>query len=145
MRRAGRFLMLAAVAVSLVVFADELPSPAAVWHEVSRADPRWLALIVVTELLSMSSFSRLQGRLLRGGGLAVSRRRVFAVTYAGNAISATLPAGPAMSLAYAFRQWRAQGASRHLATAVVLVAGAATTLSYSVVTSAALLAEPRSR
>ncbi|GAA3195625.1 YbhN family protein [Actinocorallia longicatena] len=141
----GRAAMLAAVAVSLVVFADELPSPGSVWHEVAEADTRWLALVVATELLSMSSFARLQRRLLTGGGLRISLRRVFAVTYAGNAISATLPAGPAMSLAYAFRQWRGRGASRHLATAVVLVGGAATTLSYTVVTSAALLAEPGSR
>lgn len=143
--RVWKFALLAAVATALIIFWDELPSPAAVWSEVAQADPRWLLIAVVTELMSMASFARLQQRLLTGGGLKISLRRVFAVTYAGNAISATLPAGPALSIAYAFRQWRSKGATKHLATAVVLIGGAATTLSYTLVTSVALLAEPHSR
>jgi uncharacterized protein (TIRG00374 family) len=147
-RRRGLILQLglmAMAAVSVVYLRDELPSPSDVWAEIQQAQPAWLLVIVFTEILSIGSFSRLQHRLLAGGGVQVSYRRVMAVTYAGNAISATLPAGPAMSMAYAFKRWRERGASKHLATAAVLIAGAATTVSYTIVTLFFLLAEPTSR
>ncbi|MEO5876766.1 MAG: lysylphosphatidylglycerol synthase transmembrane domain-containing protein [Streptosporangiaceae bacterium] len=137
--------LMAMAVLSVVYLRDELPSPSAVWEEIRTARPAWLILIVFTEVLSMASFSRLQHKLLSGGGVQVSYRRVMAVTYAGNAISATLPAGPAMSMAYAFRRWRERGASKHLSTAAVLIAGAATTVSYTLVTLVFLLAEPGSR
>jgi uncharacterized protein (TIRG00374 family) len=147
-QRRGLILQLGLVAMavfSIIYLRDELPSPAAMWEEIRHAQPAWLLMIVCTEILSMGSLSRLQHRLLSGGGVQVSYRRVMAVTYAGNAISATLPAGPAMSMAYAFRRWRERGASKHLATAAVLIAGAATTVSYTIVTLFFLLAEPTSR
>jgi hypothetical protein len=137
--------LMAMAVISVVYLRDELPSATDVWSEIQRAQPAWLLVIVFTEILSMGSFSRLQHRLLSGGGVKVSYRHVVAVTYAGNAISATLPAGPAMSMAYAFKRWRERGASKHLATAAVLIAGAATTVSYTIVTLLFLLAEPASR
>jgi uncharacterized protein (TIRG00374 family) len=147
-QRRGLILQLGLMAMAVLSVAylrDELPAPADVWAEIQQAQPAWLLVIVFTEILSIGSFSRLQHRLLSGGGVKVSYRRVMAVTYAGNAISATLPAGPAMSMAYAFKRWRERGASKHLATAAVLIAGAATTVSYTIVTLVFLLAEPTSR
>ncbi|WP_158566908.1 lysylphosphatidylglycerol synthase transmembrane domain-containing protein [Actinomadura craniellae] len=131
--------------VSVVLLADKLPDLDAVRAAAARAEPGWLALLVLAELGSMGAFAWLQHGLLRGGGVGISRRRAFAVTYAGNALSTTLPAGPAVSVVYTFRQWRGAGASAQLATAVILIGGVVTSVAYTVVALAALLAEPASR
>ncbi|MBC6461480.1 YbhN family protein [Actinomadura sp. HBU206391] len=133
------------VAVVLVVLHDHLPDPAAIWSLVIAADPGWLALVIVAEILSMSAFARLQRRLLRTGGVQISLRRACAVTYAGNALSTTLPAGPAVSVLYSFRQFRRDGASAQVATAVILLGGVVTTTAYTFIGVAALLDEHRSR
>ena len=51
----------------------------------------WLALALVAEASSMAAFARTQRRLLRAGGTPVHLSSVMAVTYAGNAISVSLP------------------------------------------------------
>src|SRR5439155_649008 len=50
-------------------------------------------------------------------------RRSLALAYSRSAIAITVPAGSAVSAAYAFRQFRADGASRAVATAVMLLSG----------------------
>jgi putative heme transporter len=140
-----RLTLLAAIAGTAVVFRDRLPDPAAIAAMARQAEAGWLALVVAAEILSMGAFARLQRRLLLTGGVRLSRRRAFAVTYAGNALSTTLPAGPAVSVVYAYRQWRRSGASAQLATAVILLGGIATTTAYTVIGLLALLGEPRSR
>ncbi|SEG61862.1 conserved hypothetical protein [Thermomonospora echinospora] len=140
-----RAALLLLAAASLVVLADELPDLGQVWATATRAEPVWLAVLVVTAALSMGAFARLQHRLLRRGGLRISLRRTFAVTYAGNALSTTLPAGPAVSVVYTFRQFRRSGATAQLATAVIVIGGVITTTAYSLVALLALLAEPHSR
>jgi uncharacterized protein (TIRG00374 family) len=150
-RRAGarswsvRLVLLVTAGVTAVVFRERLPDPAAIWAMARQARPGWLALVVIAEVLSMGAFARLQRRLLLTGGVHLTRRRAFAVTYAGNALSTTLPAGPAVSVVYAYRQWRRSGASAQLATAVILLGGIATTTAYTVIGLLALLGEPRSR
>jgi uncharacterized protein (TIRG00374 family) len=141
----ARLALAAAIAGALVALHDELPNPAALWALVMAADSRWLALVIIAEMLSMGAFARLQRRLLRTGGVRISLRRAFAVTYAGNALSTTLPAGPAVSVLYAFRQFRRGGASAPVATAVILLGGVVTTSAYAVVGLTALLGEPRAR
>ncbi|GAA2091322.1 lysylphosphatidylglycerol synthase transmembrane domain-containing protein [Actinomadura alba] len=137
--------LLAAVAGTLVLLRDALPDPGAIWALAAGADPRWLTLVIIAELLSMGAFARLQRRLLRTGGVRISLRRAFAVTYAGNALSTTLPAGTAVSVLYAFRQFRRGGASAPVATAVILLGGVITTSAYTLVGLTALLGEPRAR
>ncbi|WP_433819884.1 lysylphosphatidylglycerol synthase transmembrane domain-containing protein [Actinomadura scrupuli] len=140
-----RSAMLACVVTVLLLFRDRLPDWPAVRAAVAHASPAWLAVVVVAEWLSMEMFARLQRRLLLGGGVRMSLSRAFAVTYAGNALSTTLPAGPAVSVVYSFRQFRRAGASPRLATAVILLGGVFTTAAYTVVGLAALLSEPHSR
>ncbi|MFV2176926.1 YbhN family protein [Actinomadura sp. LOL_016] len=147
-RRAGTAvqcaLVLGAVA-ALVLNRDRFPDLGALAAAARRADPGWLAVVVVAGAGSMGAFARLQRRLLRIGGLGMSRRRIFAITYAGNALSTTLPAGPAVSVVYTFRQFRRGGADARLATAVILAGGVITTSAYTAIGLLALLAEPRSR
>ncbi|GAA2575293.1 YbhN family protein [Actinomadura fulvescens] len=139
-------LVMVALAVAfLVALRDRLPDLGAMWTAARTADPVWLVLVVLASAGSMAAFARLQRRLLRIGGTRMSLRRAFAVTYAGNALSTTLPAGPAVSVVYTFRQFRRAGASSQLATAVILVGGIITTGAYTVIGLLALLADPRAR
>ena len=72
---------------------------------------QWLFLAVVAEAGSMAAFARTQRRLLHAAGsdrLAIGP--FMAVTYAGNAISSSLPvAGPGLSSAFFIRQFRSRG------------------------------------
>lgn len=140
-----RWGLLAAVLAALPLFADSLPDLGAMWGSMQNAHPAWLLLVVVAEAGSMGAFARLQRRLLRVGGLRISRRRAFAITYAGNALSTTLPAGPAVSVGYTFRQFRRGGASPRLATAVIVAGGVLTTAAYTVIGLLALTTQPQAR
>ncbi|MFC5754788.1 lysylphosphatidylglycerol synthase domain-containing protein, partial [Actinomadura rugatobispora] len=144
-RRLAQWALIAAAVVLLVAFRDRLPDIGAMGDAAAGARPEWLAVVVVAVAISMGSFARLQRRLLRIGGVRISLRRAFAVTYAGNALSTTLPAGPAVSVVYTFRQFRHSGATAQLATAVILVGGVITTSAYSLIALAALLAAPQAR
>lgn len=144
-RWAGRAVVLAALVVCLVIFRDEIPDPHTVWRLLAHAAPGWLACAVVAQLASMGMFARVQRRLLRAGGVRMSLPHAIRMTYAGNALSTTLPAGPAISVAFNFRQYRRAGAPARLATTVVLLGGVIMTSAYTVVALAALVAEPRSR
>jgi uncharacterized protein (TIRG00374 family) len=137
--------LLAAVAGTLFALRDHLPDAATIWAMVMAADPGWLALVITAEALSMGAFARLQRRLLLTGGVRISLRRACAVTYAGNALSTTLPAGPAVSVLYSFRQFRRGGASVQVATGVIILGGVVTTSAYTLIGLTALLGEPRSR
>jgi uncharacterized protein (TIRG00374 family) len=117
----------------------------AMWAAATHASPGWLTVVVISEWLSIGMFARLQRRLLVGGGVRMPLRRAFAVTYAGNALSTTLPAGAAVSVVYSFREFRRAGASARLATAVIVLGGVITTTAYVLVGLLALLSEPVSR
>ncbi|WP_207401218.1 lysylphosphatidylglycerol synthase domain-containing protein, partial [Actinomadura roseirufa] len=147
-RRAGVLAQWALVLgglAALPFFHDRLPDLGVIWTAATHADPGWLVVVVVAEAASMGAFARLQRRLLRIGGLRLSLRRAFAITYAGNALSTTLPAGPAVSVVYTFRQFRRAGASARLATAVILAGGVITTTAYTVIGLVALLSDPDAR
>jgi uncharacterized membrane protein YbhN (UPF0104 family) len=137
--------MAGALATCVVVFRGRLPDVGAMWRVTIHAGPGWLACAVVAQLASMSMFARVQRRLLRAGGVRMSLPRAIRMTYAGNALSTTLPAGPAVSVAFNFRQYRRAGAPARIATAVVVLGGLIMTSAYAVVGLVALVAEPRSR
>jgi uncharacterized protein (TIRG00374 family) len=145
LRVAGSAAMLVAFVTCVVLFRADLPDPGALWRDIVHAGPGWLACAVAAQLASMGMFARVQRRLLRAGGVRMSLPRAIRMTYAGNALSTTLPAGPAISVAFNFRQYRRAGAPARLATAVVLLGGVIMTGAYGAVGLAALLAEPRSR
>lgn len=147
-RRAGLIIQWALVLgalAALPLYRDELPDLGAIWRAAAHADPGWLTMVVLAVAGSMGAFARLQRRLLRVGGLRMPLRRAFAITYAGNALSTTLPAGPAVSVVYTFRQFRRAGASAQLATAVILAGGVITTTAYSLIALLALVADPFAR
>jgi putative heme transporter len=95
-----------------------------------RCDPRWLALAVIVQLLSMSAFARVQRRMLAAGGPRVPMRRMLALTYAANALGVTFPGGVAMSSGYVFRRLRSWGATVPAAGFTVLASAMLSTLSF---------------
>jgi len=83
--------------------------------ELSRLNPGWLTLAIVVEALSLVAFARMDQRLLRCGGIIASTGRLTAISFAAGAIASSLPAGPVVSSAFGFRQFRRLGASEGLA------------------------------
>ena len=123
-KRTLKILGTAAVfAVVLVTLRDKLPSPSQTIDALRTADTRWLLFGALAELASMSMFSRQQRRLLIAFGVRLPRHRALALSYSRSAISISLPAGSAVSAAYAFRQFRAGGADRAAATSVMVLSG----------------------
>ncbi|WP_018655167.1 lysylphosphatidylglycerol synthase transmembrane domain-containing protein [Actinomadura flavalba] len=145
---AGRVLRWAMVlvVVALLPFVwNKLPDPRAMWSAATTAHPVWLTVVIAGAAASMGMFAWIQRRLLRIGGVRMSGRRMTAITFAGNALSTTLPAGPAVSVVYTFQQFRRGGANARLATAVIIVGGLVTSAAYTAIALVALLAEPRVR
>jgi uncharacterized protein (TIRG00374 family) len=99
------------------------------------AHPRWvwLAVAVTAEIASMVSFARVQRRMLAAGGVRLALRRAVAVTFAANAMSVTLPAGPVVSTGYTFRRMRAWGASGPVITWGMVTSGILSTLALTVI------------
>ena len=90
----------------------------------SRTRLWWVLAAVGAEILSMVAFARLQRWLLRAGGVRVRLVEMVEIIMAGNALSSSLPGGPAWSATWAFGQLRRRGANRVLAGWVLVVAGA---------------------
>src|SRR5579875_617257 len=90
----------------------------------SHVQAWWILAAVGAEAASMVVFARLQRWLLRAGGVRIGLVGMVEIVLAGNALSSSLPGGPAWSATWAFGQLRRRGANRVLAGWVILVAGA---------------------
>jgi uncharacterized protein (TIRG00374 family) len=102
-------------------------------HALSHPRWSWLALALLSEISSMVFFARVQRRMLASGGMRLPLRRAVAVTFAANAMSVTLPAGPVVSTAYTYRRMRAWGASSTVVTWGMLASGALSTITLTVI------------
>jgi len=91
----------------------------------------WLTVALGAQLVSLYAAAGLQRRMLLAGSLRVSRWRMTALAYAGNALSGTLPAGSVLSVGYTFRRLRAWGASAPLATFSLLASGVLSTVAFA--------------
>jgi len=95
----------------------------------------WLA--VVLEWLSMAAFARMQRSVLRSGGIKLTIESMVAITYAGNAIAATLPlAGSGVGTAFLHRQFSGRGATSAVATWALLLSGIFSSVAFGLVVSA---------
>lgn len=111
------------VAIMVVTLRDRIPSPGEIGTALRQADPTWLLAAATAEFVSMGMFARQQRRLLTGFGVTLHRRRMLALSYSRSAIAISLPAGSAVSAGYAFQQFRAGGADRKAAAAVMVLSG----------------------
>jgi hypothetical protein len=96
----------------------------------------WLPLALELESASIAMFARMQRRLLRAGSTRIGLWPMLATTYAGNAISVSVPlAGTQIGIAYAFRRFKRLGVDSTLAGWALVVSGVVSSLA-----SAAILA-----
>jgi uncharacterized membrane protein YbhN (UPF0104 family) len=102
----------------------------------SQLNAGWVLVAITAEVASMVAFARLQRWLLRAGGVDIGLVPMVEIVLAGNALSSSLPGGPAWSATWAFRQLRRRGANRLLAGWVLLVAGVLAGLAVFVIVAA---------
>jgi putative heme transporter len=119
--KAATVLVLLIVAV--LSLRGKLPSLTAVRDAIASADTNWFAVAAAAEVVSMAMFARQQRRLLMAFDVRMSRHRALGLAYSRSAIAISLPAGSAISAAYAFRQFRSDGASRRTAATVMVLSG----------------------
>ncbi|MGC9665955.1 lysylphosphatidylglycerol synthase transmembrane domain-containing protein [Planosporangium sp. 12N6] len=112
-----------AVVAAVAVLRGKLPHRAEVVSAIRSAQPAWLLVGSAAEWVSMSMFARQQMSLLRGFGVSTTIWRALAVTYSRSAIAISMPAGSAVSAGFAFRTFRAWGASREVAGTVMIMSG----------------------
>lgn len=115
--------VVALLTVAVLGLRDRLPGLTDVTAALGAGNPGWLGVAVAAELVSLAMFARQQRRLLTAFGVRMTRHRALALAYARSAIAISLPAGSALSAAYAFRQFRTSGASRHTAATVMVLSG----------------------
>jgi uncharacterized protein (TIRG00374 family) len=118
-------LLVVGAILAAVELHGHLPSPASAWTALQESRPVWLLAAAGLQLVSMWAFAEQQRRLLGAFGVRMPAPASIAVSYARSAMSTALPAGSAVSAAYAFRQFRARGASQPIAAAVMVLSGVA--------------------
>jgi putative heme transporter len=98
----------------------------------------WVVLAAVAEVLSYVSFAALQGQLLNAGETSAGIGTLSGITFAGNAIQNSLPAGAVLAAAFAYRQYRRYGADEVLAGWVILATAALAGISLAGLAAAGL-------
>jgi uncharacterized protein (TIRG00374 family) len=94
----------------------------------------WLPLAVAAEAASMAAFARTQRRLIRAGGTNLHLGSVMAITYAGNAISVSLPfAGPETATGFIYRSYSRLGIDPAVAGWALAVSGGFSSLAFALV------------
>jgi len=125
-RRWLRVALVGAGAAGVVVALDgRLPAASSVLAVATGADLRWAAVAVLAQAASQVMFGHQQRRLLHAFAVDVSPRRATAIAVSRTAISMTLPAGSAVSAAFAAQQYRRRGATLPTATLVAILSGIA--------------------
>lgn len=103
----------------------------------------WLVAGVASEVASLLAFAGLERRLLRAGGTVVGLPTLTAVTFAAGAIASSLPAGPAVSSVFSYRQYRRRGAEEAVAVWVLVATFVVTSLALSLLAAAGLVMAER--
>ena len=84
----------------------------------------WVPVALGLEWLSLSTFARMQRRLLEAGGASVASGPMLATVYAANALSTSVPlAGPELGAAFTYRRFKRQGIDSPLAGWSLMVGG----------------------
>jgi putative heme transporter len=111
------------------------------FSSLGHLDFRWFALAVLCEGVSLTAFGLSRRRLLRADGHQAGFASVMAITYAGNALSMSVPfAGAQLAAVFSYQQFRRRGLDPALtgwalgisaiasssALAIILIAGALT-------------------
>jgi uncharacterized protein (TIRG00374 family) len=125
--------VLAVVAVVVVEVLVLRPYLGGAASSLRHPDWVWLVVALYAETVSMIAFARLQRRMLAAGGVRVALRKAIAVTLAANAMSVTMPAGPAVSSSFTFRRMRSWGASGPVVTYGLVTSGLLSAVALSLI------------
>ena len=99
-----------AVAVLITVIVVDRHTLAESLSAIGGLDLRWFALAIVCECLSLTAFGLSRRRLLRADGHKAAFGSVMAITYAGNAVSMSIPfAGAQLAAVFSYQQFRRRG------------------------------------
>jgi uncharacterized protein (TIRG00374 family) len=116
-------LSVAVLVLGAMTLRGKLPSVPAILGVLSHASVAWLLVAAAMQAISMTSFALQQKALLAALGVRIGFGRAEAVTLSRSAISISMPAGAAVSAAYALRHYRRAGATNEIATATMVVSG----------------------
>jgi putative heme transporter len=109
-RRARIALVVLGVAAITTVVVLDRNVLASSLSRLGSLNPLWFALAIVCEFASLSAFGLSRRRLLRADGHQASFSSVMAITYAGNALSMSIPfAGTELAAVFSYRQFRRRG------------------------------------
>lgn len=106
----------------------------------------WLVPAVALQAGSMGCFARTQRRMLGAGGVRMRTSSAVAITYAGNAVTVSVPlAGSEAGTAYVFNEFEQEGADAGTAGWALAMAGMVSSCAFAtVVAGGALLSgQPR--
>jgi putative heme transporter len=131
-----RWILIAAALVALVVFHKYRSLLFTSIGELGHLQWGAVAAGVACEIGSMTSYARMQRRILRSGGLRLTVESMVAITYAGNAIAVTLPlAGSGLGTVFVHRQFSTRGADASVATWALVLSGIFSTVAFALVIS----------
>src|SRR5487761_1607774 len=102
-RYARPVLSLGLLALAIVVLLGRKGELSGTSSSFRHIEAVWVVLGVAAEALSMVSFALIGRRLLEEARTPLGLGSLLAITLAGNAVTNSLPAGPAFGAAYAFR------------------------------------------
>jgi uncharacterized protein (TIRG00374 family) len=139
----AKYLKIAGLAVvtaaAVLTLRSKLPDAGQVTTALTHARPWFLVLAVAAEFASMRHFALQQRRLLAGYGVGMSIPRALAVTFSRSAMTSALPAGSAISAAFAFREFRTAGATRDAAGGVTVLSGVLSGVALALMYGSAML------
>jgi uncharacterized membrane protein YbhN (UPF0104 family) len=118
-------ILLAAGGLAAFGLWGRLPDPRSFVGAFTAADYSWVALALVLQVVSLAAFAWQQSLLLRALGVRLKARHAALVTMARTALSISMPAGGAVSAAYAVREYERAGTPREVGTASMIVSGLA--------------------
>jgi putative heme transporter len=108
-RARNALVVLGAAAITTVIVLDRHTLAKSV-SLLGSLNLLWFAAAIACEAVSLTAFGLSRRRLLRADGHAATFRSVMAITYAGNALSMSVPfAGSQLAVVFSYRQFRRRG------------------------------------
>jgi len=99
----------------------------------------WLLSAIAFEVCSIGAYAYLQRRLLQSADVRVGMVWIGAVSFAALAIASSVPAGPAFSSVYSYRQYRRKGADETVAGWTLLATFVCAALGLALLATAGVL------
>jgi putative heme transporter len=123
-RRAVRVVVLL---VALAAVGSQSRTLATAGRRLGHLSWWWVLAAVAAEMVSYLASAELQRRLLTAAGVRVGRFFLMALSYAGSAVSAILPAGAAVATGYTYRRLARRGAGSAVTVWVLFASGVVST------------------